>query len=42
MKAAGSAAEMEFFGDSDEITQMAKLDIHIQNILIDRNKILDI
>jgi hypothetical protein len=38
------AAEVEFFSDGNEIAQVAQLDrgIHMQNIIIRTNKILDV
>ena len=44
MQALGGTAEVEFFGDSGEVAQVAEFDfcIHILNVSIYRNKILDI
>jgi hypothetical protein len=39
------AAEVEFFGDGDEVAEMAEFDvaiIHTSNIIIRTNKILDV
>jgi hypothetical protein len=40
----GGASEVEFFGDGDEVSEMAEfnLAIHISKIIIAMNKILDI
>src|SRR5258708_886471 len=44
VKAQSGAAEVEFFGDCNEVAQMAKFDFRIQTwqVLISLNKILDI
>src|SRR5215471_8491309 len=40
----GSAAEVQLFGHGDEVSKMPKLDvpIHMPNIIIRTNKILDV
>jgi hypothetical protein len=44
VKAFGCAAEMQLLGNRDKVTQVPQLDIaiHIQKILIQPNKILDV
>jgi hypothetical protein len=44
MEALRRASEMQFLGNRDKVTKVSQLDIaiHIQNILIQQNKILDV
>ncbi len=44
MQALRGTAEMQFFGDGDEVAEVTKFDIaiHIETIIIPRNKILDV
>jgi hypothetical protein len=44
METVGGAAEVELFGDRNEVTEMAQFDIsiHTPEIIIGTNKILDV